>query len=275
MHVFQMVEGISLRQLEEGILHIISPDIMKFTNLHSLDIQDCNLYLQEGITRSRTVTRSRLCTTFNSFNHLHRLDISFNFLIGCLGELLEALQKPLDYLSVRGCDLNEADLGNLAHSKHACHLRELNLSKLCSFSIYESDRISPMCILRTMKHFPQMTLLNLSQNHLPDSGIREFGEILTHSLLCLKGLDISGNIMQFDSQLELAKACAKIPKMQWMRLTCMNNILNDGILMDNNQVGAMYEKLQNVMKSHGRDDICVDVVRLSVAILVDLIDFFE
>ncbi|XP_045180954.2 uncharacterized protein LOC123540200 [Mercenaria mercenaria] len=270
-----LLDGLSLRQLEEGILHIISPDIMKFTNLHSLDIQDCNLYLQEGITRSRTVTRSRLCNMLSSFHHLHRLDISFNFLIGCLGELLDALKMPLDYLSVRGCDLNEMDLNNLAKSKHAPHLRELNISKLCSFSIYESDRIAPMSILRTMKHFPKMTLLNLSQNHLPDSGVKELCEILTNNLVCLKGLDMSGNIMQFESQLELAKACAEIPKMQWVRLTCMNNVLNEGILMDNNQIGAMYEKLLDVMKSRGRDDICVDVVRLSVAILVDLIDFLE
>lgn len=271
----ELLEGVSLRQLEEGILHIISPDIMRFTNLQNLDIQDCNLYLQEGITRSRTITRSRLCDTFGAFHHLRRLDISFNFLTGCLGELLNALKKPLDYLSVRGCDLNEKDLCNLANSKHAPQLRELNLSKLCSFSIYESDRIAPMCILRTMKHFPKMTILNLSQNHLPDSGVKEFSEILKSSLTSLKGLDISGNIMQFESQIELTKACAEIPQMQWMRLTCMNNVLNEGMFMENNQIGAMYEKLLNVLKAHGREDICVDVVRLSVAILVDLIDFFE
>lgn len=273
--LLQLLEGVSLRQLEEGILHIIAPDIMRFTNLQNLDIQDCNLYLQEGITRSRTVTRTRLCDTFSSFSHLRRLDISFNFLTGCLGELLDALRKPLDYLSVRGCDLNENDLIHLANSKHAPHLRELNLSKLCSFSLYENDRIAPMCILRTMKHFPKMTVLNLSQNHLPDSGVKEFGEILTSNLGCLKGLDISGNIMQFDSQIELAKACAEIPHMQWLRLTCMNNVLNEGIMMENNHLGAMNEKLLDVLKAHGREDICVDVVRLSVAILVDLIDFFE
>ncbi|XP_060595656.1 uncharacterized protein LOC132749776, partial [Ruditapes philippinarum] len=271
----ELLDGLSLRQLEEGILHVISPDIMKFTNLQSLDIQDCNLYLQEGITRSRTATRSRLCNMFSAFHHLHRLDISFNFLIGCLGELLDALQNPLDYLSVRGCDLNETDLNNLAKSKHAPHLRELNMSKLCSFSMYESDRIAPLRILKTMKHFPKMTVLNLSQNHLPDDGIREFTEILSKDLAHLKVLDISGNIMQFESQLQLAKACAEIPKMQLVRLTCMNSAVNDDIFMNNHQIDGMYNKLIEVMKSRGRDDIHIDVVQLSVGILVDWFDFIN
>lgn len=271
----KLLEGLSLRQLEENILYIISPDITRFTNLRCLDIQDCNLYLQEGITRSRTMTRNRLCSTFRALTHLRRLDIGFNFLIGCLGELLDALQSPLEYLSVRGCDLNESDLSALASSKHASELRELNLSKLCSYSIFESDRISPVCIMKTMKYFPKLMLLNLSQNQLADSGIKEFGEILKKHLRQLKGLDIAGNIMQFESQLELARACASIPTMQWLRLTCMNSLVDEGLNLDNNAADTMFARLREVMKSQGRDDICIEVVRLSVAILVDLVDFLE
>jgi hypothetical protein len=125
-----------------------------------------------------------------------------------------------------------------------------------------------------MKYFPKLTLLNLSQNSLPDSGIKEFGDILTGHVRHLKGLDVAGNIMQFDSQLDLARACANIPSMQWLRLTCMNTMLDEGP-NDDNPVGTMFERLKEVMKCNGRDDICVEVVRLSVAILVDLIDFFE
>lgn len=273
--MLQSLEGISLQQLEEGVLQIICQDITKFKDLHNLDIQDCNLYLKEGITRSRTVTRTKLCDMLGSFIHLRRLDISFNFLIGCLGELLDSLQRPLEYLSVRGCDLNESDLKNLANSKHAPHLRELNLSKLCSLSMNDNDRIMPMCIIRTAKHFPSVSVLNVSQNNLPDSGTREFCEILNESFPVLKGLDISGNIMQFENQLEIAKACTQIPAMQLIRLTCISSSMNEGMFLDNFEAGTMSKKLKDVMRSKGRDDIDVDIVRWSVAILVDLIDFFD
>lgn len=273
MCFFQSLEGLSLRQLEESIFFFVAPDIQLFTNLHSLDIQDCNIYLKEGITRSRTFGRSRLCETFSVFSRLRRLDLSFNYLIGCLGELLGALQSPLEYLSVRGCDLNETDLKSLSQSKHAQSLRELDISKLCQFSIYESDRISPACTLEMIKHFPNMTVLNISQNNLPDSGMKDFGQTLRTHLPRLKGLDISGNIMQFESQLELTKACAQIPMMQWIRLTCMNTSLNGGL--ENNQVVDLMNKLNNAVKQYGREDICIDVMRLSFAILVDLIDFLD
>lgn len=270
--IFQSLEGLSLWQLEEGSFFSIAPDIQTFENLRALDIQDCNIYLQEGITRSRTYTRTQLYKTLKSLKHLRRLDLSFNYLIGCLGEILTALHSPLEFLSLRGCDLNEHDLVSLGESKHASSLRELNVSKLCQFSIYESARISPSSTLRVIKNFPNLSILNLSQNNLPDSRIQEFGEMIVKNLICLKGLDISGNIMQFESQMALAKCCAQIPTMQWIRLTCMNAALNNGIFIDNNHLFEMVTKLRNAMKSCGREDICVDVVRLSFAILVDLID---
>lgn len=272
-----VLEGLSLRQLEEGILFLVCPDIQRFTNLHSLDMQDCNIYLQEGITRSRTALRSRLCSVLGAFNHLHRLDIGFNYLVGCLEELLDSLKKPLDYLSLRGCDLNEHDLTYLSKSKHAVHLRELNLSRVCHMSIYESDRFSPSHLLKILKHFPKLTVLNLSQNPLglPNSWGKEFCETLANHLSCLKALDIGGNLMHFDYQVEVVKACTQIPSMQWIRLTCTNNVSNGGLYVGAaiEQLDNMADKLKEVVKAHGRDDIFVEVVRLSFAILVDLIDF--
>lgn len=272
----QGLDGLSLHQLEEGIFFVISPDIEKYRDLQSLDMQDCNIYLQEGITRSRTLARSQLVKTFQCFNHLHRLDLSFNYLVGCLGEILEGLQQPLDYLSVRGCDLNENDLTSLANSKHAAHLRELNLSKLHQFSVFENDRIVPSCLLKIIKRFPKMVILNLSQNHLPISGIPELCQTLEKDLQHLKGLDVAGNILSFDMQLEIVRACARIPSMQWLRLTCVNNMFQDGgLLLANNQLGEMSRRFRELLKSLGRDDICLDIVRLSFAILVDLIDIMD
>lgn len=91
--------------------------------------------LQEGRTRSRTASRLRITELFSSFSRLTRLDLSFNYILGCLGELLHSLSCPLEYLALRGCDLDESDLQALASSKHAASLRELNLSKLCQVKI--------------------------------------------------------------------------------------------------------------------------------------------
>ena len=256
---------------------MIASDIKKFHSLQRLDLQDCNIYLQEGVTRSRTVARSALCGLFNSFDHLQRLDLSFNYLLGCLGELLDALRQPLEYLSVRSCDLNERDLACLAESKHAPHLRELNLSKLCQFSILELDRISPSFLLKILRNFPKVAVLNLSQNHLPDSAMQDFTETLSNHLVNLKGLDIAGNILTIENQIEIAKACAKIPAAQWLRLTCVNSAFLNGAMLpvQDNHLEEMSTKLRNVLESMGRGDIKVNVVRLSYAILVDLIDIFD
>lgn len=274
----KLLDGLSLHQLEEGVFFLVLPDLQCFTHLRSLDISDCNIYLQEGVTRRRRSTRTLLCETFQCFTSLCRLNLSFNFLIGCLGEVLESLRMPLEYLSIRGCDVNDSDLVSLGESKHAASLRELNMSKLCHFSIYDNDRISPGNILKVVKNFPQMTLLNLAQNHLSDTNVKDFScDTLIH-MTRLKGLDISGNILALDSQVELARACAHVPSMQWLRLTCMNSTLNDAMFLHNLELGNMEDvggKLRNEMKSLGRDDIVVDVVRLSFAILVDLVDFFD
>ncbi|KAK3584384.1 hypothetical protein CHS0354_001718 [Potamilus streckersoni] len=267
------LEGISLHQLEEGIFFLIAQDIKKYTSIRSLDLSDCNIYLQMGKTRNRTSSRVKFMSTLSSLENLVRLDLSFNYLLGCLGELLDSLHRPLEFLSIRGCDLNEADLTALAKSKHGTSLRELNLSKLCQFSIYDSDKISPAFLLKITAYFPNLTLLNLSQNHLPDAYIPEFCDILVKKLTGLKGLDIAGNIMTDQSQIEVTRACARISSMQWLRMTCFNNLGEDGLLMlrdaDNKQ------RFLDLLKSLGRSDIYVEVVRLSFAIFLDLIDVFH
>ena len=270
-----MLDGLSLRQLEDCIFNIMAKDVQKFKKLSNLDLQDCNIYLQEGITRSRTLSRSHLLKTLSSFENLQRLDLGFNYLLGCLEEVLDALVHPLEFLGLRGCDLNEKDLMSLAHSKHSTHLRELNLSKLCQLSIYESERISPVFLMNIVKHFPKLTLLNLSQNHLPNSGIAQFCDLLAQDMHELKGLDVAGNYLLFENQLELIKACAKILKMQWIRLTCTSNLFHNEANLNNHDMEEMISRLHNQFASLGREDIHVEVVRLSFAILVDVIDVFD
>ena len=87
---------------------------------------------QNGRTRSKTQDRKALCNFLAAFPLLVRLDLSFNYLVGCLGEVLQSVAKPLQYLGLRGCDLDAVDLQALGASKHAASIRELNLSKVSS-----------------------------------------------------------------------------------------------------------------------------------------------
>ncbi|XP_063407047.1 uncharacterized protein LOC134690855 [Mytilus trossulus] len=271
------IEGIELKQLEEGIFFLVASDLQKFKNVRALDLQDCNIYLQEGRTRSRTALRNKIVETLNCFSNLIRLDLSFNYLLGCLGEILTALKQPLEFLSLRGCDLNENDLSCLTKSQHAIHLKELNLSKVCQFSIYDNDRISPMFLLKITKHFSNVKILSLAQNHLPDASVSEFCHILRHDLKYLKVLDIAGNILTEENLTDITKALAHIKSMQKFRLTCTNNLLEDamGPLDGGNNQEDLKKKFCGVLSCLGRDDIIVDIVRLSYAIFVDLVDIMD
>ncbi|XP_052765264.1 uncharacterized protein LOC128206691 [Mya arenaria] len=271
----ETLEGLSLQQLEEGILWLVIDDLCRFTRLTALDLQDCNIYLQEGKTRARTSTRARLSNTLKCLTSLRRLNLASNYLVGCLGEILDAVQNPLQFLGIRSCDLDQSDLSSLEQSKHAASIRELNISKLCHFSLFGSDNLTPSDVLKMVKHFPNVTVLNLAQNHLTDSGMGDFLQTLP-KLTSLKGLDLSGNNLQLDSHLSLARACAHIPVMQWLRLSSVDRLNLDEFLENLNFGNQEMEgKIMNAMKELGREDISVNILPPSVAIMVDLVDFFD
>ena len=71
-----------------------------------------------------------LCRFLAAFPQLLRLDLSDNYLVGCLGEVLRSVRSPLEFLSLRYCDVAMADLRDLGDSHHATSIRELNLSKI-------------------------------------------------------------------------------------------------------------------------------------------------
>lgn len=280
IHVFtcfllfsQTLEGICLEQLEEGIFFIVSSDIKKFSRIRALDLQDCSIYLQQGRTRSRASGRMQITSAFTNFHNLTRLDISRNYIVGCLGEILDALRTPLSFLSLHGCDLNESDLDALTKSPHAQSLRELYLSKLCQISITNFDRISPAYLLKITQHFPRLTLLNLSQNYIPVSSIPEFSHILLTHLTQLKGIDLSCNFSS-ENLLEIIRACAKVRSMQWIRVTYILNIMEElGIVEADHNMAVMETKIVDMLKGMCRDDIRVKVVRLTYAALFSIIDF--
>ena len=263
-----------MKQLEEGIFFIISDDLRKFQNLRCLDMEDCNIYLQPGRTRSQTAGRMKFVQLLSSFSCLQRLDVSYNYLLGCLGELLEALRHPLEFLSVRGCDLNEDDLEALASSKHCLSLRELNLSKLCQFSIYNNDRISPAFLLRIIPRFRNLGILNLAQNYLSDASIPDFCSSLAADLTNLAYLDIAGNVLTEENITLFVKTVGKIKSFQRFRVTCSNNLLEE-IPAANHHALQLRRRFGDIWQSMGRLDIQLDIVRLSYAIFVDLLDMIN
>lgn len=56
------------------------------------------------------------------FENLFRLDLSFNYFFGCLGEILDVLKFLLEFFSLRNCDLNEDDLECLVNLKYVFFL---------------------------------------------------------------------------------------------------------------------------------------------------------
>ncbi|PVD31909.1 hypothetical protein C0Q70_07335 [Pomacea canaliculata] len=276
-HEAETLEGLSLRQLEDSLFMVLSSQLKKFTNLRALDIQDCSIYLQEGRTRSRTASRLRITELFSSFSRLTRLDLSFNYILGCLGELLHSLSCPLEYLALRGCDLDESDLQALASSKHAASLRELNLSKLCQVVFFYQGRIPPSALVSILRHFPLLAILNLSQNHIPNSLISELCSVLRFHLPKLKVLDISANVFLPEHQIDITAACASIPCMQKLRLTTVTSFLQEfgGVGRGGAKEAPSIVRILQTLEDLGRQDLVVETVNLSRAIFIDVVDEFN
>ncbi|KAL4217710.1 negative regulation of toll-like receptor signaling pathway [Mactra antiquata] len=244
----ESLKGLCFPRLEEDMLLGIQNDLTNFTNLHSLDLQNCELYLKEGKTRNCTKTRKTLCDLLSSFNHLQRLDISRIYLYGCLGEILDALRKPLVYLGVRFCDLKKDDIDSLVSSKHSSSLRELNLSGICKWELF-NDKDLPINLLKALQHFPNISVLDISDNNFLDSDTEELCEILSHKLPRLRGLDISENLLKWENLLKLVKACCSVSTMQLIKLTCIE--------------GLELSVFDDVIQRFGGQDILVQNMRWS------------
>ncbi|KAK6167482.1 hypothetical protein SNE40_021499 [Patella caerulea] len=273
----QTLDGICLSQLEENIFFTIVSDLQKFVNIRFLDIQECSIYLQKGKTRSRTQGRSKLVSLFSSMVNLKRLDISSNYVLGCLGEVLDALSIPLEYLNISGCDIDEDDLDSLSKSHHAKSLRELNASKLTHFSMFDISRVSQTYLLKTMRHFPNVCVLNLAENNLADAIIPEFCVTIKECLKYLKVLDLSANILNMDSLITITQTCAKLKSMQKILVTCANGLWDVALApLDNlDHQQELKQKLLKVLEMSGRTDIIVEPVRLLRTLSIDFIDLLH
>ncbi|KAK7091562.1 leucine-rich repeat-containing protein 14-like [Littorina saxatilis] len=272
-HDTQFLEGLSLRQLDDGVFKYVAPTLYKFKNLQAIELQDCNIYLQNGKTRSKTEVRKALCNFLSEFPLLVRLDLSFNFLFGCLGEVLASVSRPLQYLGLRGCDLNVSDLEALAKSKHAASLRELNLSKLNlgALHYYLEERSQAMkTMVSILQSFPRLAVLNLSQNNLPDVQVDRLCSVLRTSLKQLKVLDVAAIVMSPQHQVDICLACASIPTFQKICITLVTSLVDE--LNNWNGIEDVANKITRKLYAAGRWDVRLETVLFSRALFMDIVD---
>lgn len=164
-----------------------------------------------------------------------------------------------------GCDLNESDLNALSTSHHAKHLKELNLAKLCQFSIYAWDQISPSSLLSIIRNFPNLVILNLSHNGITDASLPELCVILQNSLPHLKGLDMGGNILSMLNLKQLVKTCAKMKHMQKLRITHYISLAQEIFepVEIQEQMAQMRTSINGLLKSLNRPLLLVQLDRVN------------
>ncbi|XP_051827216.1 leucine-rich repeat-containing protein 14-like [Antechinus flavipes] len=113
--------------LELSGLCELMASIVKFNNLLSLKLQYSYVDLWQLSSEAEESFRLFI-TELNKLNRLRELNLGSSCLSGRLGQLLSALQDPLESLEVAFCYLLPTDLRYLAQSPHGPHLKKLDLS---------------------------------------------------------------------------------------------------------------------------------------------------
>ena len=234
--------------------------LYRFTNVSCLSLQDCNISLEAGRTRRCTNTRVKLCSLLRTFTQLNRLDLSDNSLAGCLSEVLDILQTPLQYLSLQNCDILDSDVIALSQSKHAGSLRELNLTKVCGLFTDDRFAVTPHTLIRILadKCFAMLTMVTLTQNQLTDAHV----DILCAGLRqgCwnrLRAFDISGNMLTANAVLSVVHACCvKGPGLSTPELQCLHVPYTHTLLEVAEHARHNFAlRICQVLKDSGRDDV--------------------
>ena len=252
--VFQSLEGIWLENLEDNLFFITIPNLEGLDKMKALAFPNCNIMLQEGRTRCRTATRIQFTNLLSRFNQLTRLDLSQNSFAGCLREVLDALSCPLQYLSLCECDLIDQDIIELAKSKHSASLRHLDLSRICGLVPGDLFAVSTVTLLQNLRHFTQLTVVQLRQNQITDSGVDQLCHLLTEHWHKLKSFDITENIISGDSVLHIVQACS-CTGIQHLRLPHLHNFTDNACQHFSRQV-------KEVLKRCGRLDIEAEICGL-------------
>ena len=206
----------------------------------------CGLKLRTGSTRQRTRLRHQFIQLLSGFRQLRRLDLEDNYFPGCLEELLSALHKPLDFLSLNRCVIDADDLNYLSTSMHASSLKVIDLSYICG--PVGSDDIQPEFLLECLPKFRNVNHLLITSNYISDAD--KLSSIL-HSLPNLIHLNAVSNLLSASSCLTVFEACACI-------LSMRSIILAPAEKFDNElAVRAFKRQVAHILRSHNRKNILI------------------
>ena len=262
------VEGLCLENLEDDVFALMSPNLRQLKDIRALILLNCNICLQEGRTRLRTSARGSLTSLLSSFPGLRRLDLSQNSFAGVLSEILDSLAEPLDYLSLRECDLFDRDMESLANSRHAESLREINLSKICGLFPDDGFAVTTAALVRSLNKFPNLTVVTLAQNQITNPKMTELCKTIAHWRR-LRSLNIAGNILSEDPVLDLIRTCTKLPDMQYLYVPYSHNLLEAINVMEHGR-RDFQERIDAILQQSRRTDIKVDIAGLAYAVFANI-----
>lgn len=258
-----------LENLEDNLFFITNDTLHKFQNLSSLALLNCNINLQEGRTRRRTSARRQVTSLLSCYPHLIRLDLSQNSFAGCLSELLDALQNPLEFLSLRECDLSDCDIEYLVQSRHARSLKELNVAKICGLFPEDSFAVSTGALMKCIPKLNNLHVLSLSQNQITDSKLDQLTATLPASMPKLQKLYMADNIVSAEPVLRFIKVCTRIRPLRYIHVPYSHNLLEALNMMEAGHQ-QFRGQIKDLLKQQRREDIQVEVAGLAYAIFANL-----
>ena len=257
-----------MEDLEDNILYWTSQNVTQLTNITSLGLLNCNICLQEGRTRLRTGARQKFTSFISSFPHLRYLDLAMNSFAGCLKEILDALQQPLEYLNLRECDLNDQDIESLAKSKHAASLRQLNLCRICGLFVDDSFAVSARAMIDSLKSYTKLTILDLTRNQLGDNMAGSLCELIAGNMQSLKSLTLADNPFCVDSVVKIMRTSVRLPSLCHIHIPHSHNLM-DALNDVPEQSRQQFErKIHDVLKESRREnDIAIEITPMAFAMV--------
>ena len=192
-----------------------------------------------------------------------------NSFAGCLKEILDAVQQPLEYLNLRECDLNDQDIESLGRSRHATSLRQLNLCRICGLFVDDSFAVSANAMIDSLKCYPKLTILDLTRNQLGDNMTDRLCSVISSgNMLALKSLSIAENPLCVDSVVRLLRTCVHLPSLCHIHVPHSHNLM-DALNDVPEQSRQQFErKIHDVLKGSGRqDDIAIEITATAFAMV--------
>ncbi len=138
----QKLDGVALEKLPGTVsdrvyVNLLTRICTKNPRLSKLALPFCDLDFTQEPRCQQVLDVLHTCPS------LSRLDLSGAILTDRLGQVLDCLRHPLEFLNLSYCSLSLEDLDSLFESKHRISLRDLNLSYIYSPHCEECKRSRP------------------------------------------------------------------------------------------------------------------------------------